>query len=220
MRIIPRVHPKRGAGLAAAFAVTAGLVVSGCGQIHPGAAALVGEQRIATGELSQAVDATARAAEQHNLRVKDRAALVRSELSRLISDSILHVTAKRADVTVTKSAVDRQIARAGGTKRLELQALRRAAVPPGDVRQYVRNQLIRQKLAQSLSPGGDVRSQSTALVKHLRGVASDVGVTVSPRYGRFSGKQFAVVPEKSELSTPDSDSQGNPGLMPQQGGRR
>lgn len=207
------IFTRRSLTLATTLAAAVGLAVSGCGQVQAGAAALVGDQRIAVDELSQSVDATEQAASENQLRISDRNALVRGVLSREITDRILQEAAARAGISVTRGDVDQQIAELGGRQRLEMQALRSAAVPPDQLREYVRNQIIQQRLAESVADGdGGRQAQQTALAKHLRGVAGDMGVTVSPRYGNFNAQQLAVTEGQSRLSTPDSDNGGAAGL--------
>lgn len=203
-----RIPPRRALRLAVVLAAAGGLFATGCGQTQAGAAALVGDQRIAVDELSRSVDSAEQAAAENQLRVSDRGALVRGVLSREITDAVLGEAAARAGITVTRGDVDEQIAEMGGRQRLEMQALRSAAVPPGQLREYVRNQVLQQRLAESLAEGEGRQAQQSALVEHLRGVAGDMGVTVSPRYGRFNAEQLAVTQEQSRLSTPDPDSGG------------
>lgn len=199
-----RTPPRRALRMAGVLAVTAGLFATGCGQVSKaGAAALVGDQRIAIEELSQSVEATERAAAANQLRVSDRSALVRGVLSRQIISAVLEEAADRRGITVTRGDVDRQIDQRGGRKRLEAQALR-SAVPPQELRDYVRNQIIQQRLAETLA-GGDANAQRDALVQYLHKVARDMGVTVSPRYGRFNVQRLSVTAAGSDLSTPDPD---------------
>lgn len=207
-----RVPPRQTVRLVGVLVLAAGLFASGCGQAKAGAAALVGDQRIAVNQLSQSVDATEHAAKQKQLRVTDRAGLVRGVLSRQILSRVLDEAARRKGVTVTRGDVDQQIAEAGGRKRLESQALR-SAVPPSELREYVRDHVIQQRLTESLDGNGGAKAQQRALLGYLRKVARDMGVTVSPRYGHFNTKQLTVAPSKSDLSTPDPDeSQGGTGL--------
>lgn len=197
--------PRRAIRLVAVVAVVAGLFVSGCGQTKAGAAALVGDQRISIDELSHSVAATARAAEQQQLRITDRASLVRGVLSREIIAVILEEAASQQGITVTRGDVDAQMSALGGREQVEKHALRRA-VPPGEVRDYVRHQIMQQQLAKEMG-GGSPQQQQTALVDYLRKVAGDLGVTVSPRYGQFDQQRLGVTAEQSDLSTPDPDSQ-------------
>ncbi len=205
-----RIRPRRVPGLVAALVLATGLFVSGCGQVKAGAAALVGDQRISIDELSQTVAATERAAAQQGLRVRDRAALVRGVLSREITAVILKTAAERKGITVSRGDVNQWIAGHGGRQRVRRQALR-FGVPPGNLREYARLRIIQQRLAKSLN-GGGAAARNAALVQYLQRVARDLGVTVSPRYGQYSMRRLAVVPEASDLSTPDPDAGVGPGL--------
>lgn len=204
-----RTPTRRAARHTAALTVAAGLLAAGCGQVQPGSAALIGEQRIATDELSQSVSAVESAAEQQQLRISDRSSLVRGVLSREISAVLLEEAAQRKGITVTRGDVDQRIAQVGGRKQLQQRALQRFAVPPSGLREHIRHQLIQQRLASKLSGGSD--PSGDALVTYLQRVAKDMDVTVSPRYGSFNTQQLSVVQDKSDLSTPES-SQATPGL--------
>lgn len=198
---------RRAVRLAAILAVVAGLFVSGCGQTKAGAAALVGDQRIAIAELSASVNSAERALSQNGQRISDRGRLVRAVLSRQILSAVLEEAAHRKDITVTRGDVDEQISQLGGRRRLEVQALR-FAVPPSGLRDFVRHQIMQQRIAESLG-GANPQVQQAELVSYLHGVARDMGVTVSPRYGQFDMQRFGVTEKPSDLSTADPDSQGS-----------
>lgn len=206
-----RIPTRRVHGLVAVLVLAVGLVASGCGQIRAGAAALVGDQRIAVEELAQSVRATQQAATRNGLRLPDRAALVRAVLSRQIVGAILDESAERKGITVTRREVRQRIAQLGGRQRPEPQAVRRA-IPPEELDDYIRRRIIAERLARSLGPGGDARARPAALLAYLRRLARGMDITVSPRYGKFDAGRLAVVPEKSALSTPDEDAAGGTGL--------
>ena len=199
-----RTRPRRAGKLAAVLALGAGLFASGCGQIHPGTAALVGDQRITVDELSESVKDTAQAAEKRGLQITDRSRLVRAVLSREILSALLDMAAQREGITVTRGEVDRKIEQLGGRQRLEQQLMRRA-VPPEGTRQWVRDHIIQQRLAREMSEGGGPRAQQQAFSKYVQKLSRQMEITVSPRYGHFEARRLSVMPEKSNLSTPDTD---------------
>lgn len=211
-----RAH-RRPLGFAAALAVAAGVLASGCAQGTPGAAATVGGESISTGKLSETVEAVERAVQQRGMgNVRDRAGLVRVELSRMINTAVLRVAAREADITVTRAQVQQTLQQLGGRQQAQQQALRQFGVPPGELHSYIRTQVMRQQLAESLAPEGNREELSSALQDKLRQTAGELGVNVNPRYGRFSPQQLSVVPAGSELSSPES-SPGQATPSPQAG---
>lgn len=190
--------------LVAGGLVAAAVLTAGCGSIRMGAAAVVGDQRITTADLEQSVNATEQAAERNQLQVNDRSLLQRGILNRLIFDAILEAAAERKDITVSRGQVDRALARFGDPKMVRMQLLQQRAVPPEEVRDDVRHQLIQRELADSLALGQSATDQRKELTTYLRSTAREIGVSVSPRYGRFDMRRLTVVPADNELSRPES----------------
>ncbi|MGH3501965.1 MAG: SurA N-terminal domain-containing protein [Nocardioidaceae bacterium] len=178
------------------------LAVAGCGPVQMGAAAIVGGQRISTEGLQQTVHDTLDAAEASHLQVRDQASLQRGELTRKIDSVLIELAAKRRGITVSSGQVDRFISMQGGRRSLEAQRLR-SGVPPEELRQDIRTQIMQQHLADQMASGGETARQQKAVVTTIQKLARETGVRVSPRYGRFDTDKLAVVPVKNTLSTPD-----------------
>ena len=122
--------------------------------MRPGAAAVVGTDRIEVSELQDLVDrglADPQAAQQLGA---DRAAFQRSALSRLINNEILEEAAEDEGVEVTEGAVDEQLDRfaeqAGSREALQMQAAQ-SGVSPQDLRPFVRSIVLDQALADKLT---------------------------------------------------------------------
>ena len=139
--------------LAAGAAV---LLLSGCGEaeVRPGAAALVGEERIAADELQQVVERGLSDPTAEQQLGQDLAAFQRQALSRLISREVLEAAAEREGVTVTRGDVDAQLERfaeqAGGREALEAQAAA-SGVSPQDLPRFVRDIVLEQALGDELT---------------------------------------------------------------------
>lgn len=203
-----RCLPRPAGGLVLLVLATA-LMVSGCGQVRAGAAALVGQQRIAVEELTQSVQAVEQAAAGSGLRLTDRSALVRGVLSQKITGALIDEAAKRNGINVSREAVQRRMAQLGGRRALQRRALR-GGVAPDELRVFVRRQVAAERLVRSRGEaGGNVRrAQRAELMGYLRELARGMDITVNPRYGRFDLEQLAVVPHGSRLSTPEADTTG------------
>ena len=141
------------------LAVSAGLAVlllTGCGQgeVRPGAAALVGEQRISTEELEGIVErglADPQAKQQFGADLPE---FQRQALGRLVSRRVLEAAAEREGVTVDDGDVDAQLERfveqAGGQEALEEQAAQ-SGIAPQDLRGFLRDVVLDQALADELT---------------------------------------------------------------------
>jgi parvulin-like peptidyl-prolyl isomerase len=135
------------------------LTACGEGEVRPGAAAIVGDQRIETDALQALVDrglADPQAAQQLG---SDRGGFQRLALSRLINTEILEAAAESEGVTVTDGDVDEQIEKfavqAGGREALEMQAAQ-SGISPQDLEDFVRGIVLDQTLADELTADLDV----------------------------------------------------------------
>jgi foldase protein PrsA len=139
----------RAGALLAALAV---LGVSAC-DTSPGAAALVGDHRISTEALQDAVNAALDDPAAQASIGADRAGFARTELSRLISNEIVAAAAAAHGVTVTTSEIDSQIGsfaqQAGGMDQLAQQAAGQG-IPRDELRTFIRYYVLENKLADAL----------------------------------------------------------------------
>jgi foldase protein PrsA len=158
-RTRPRLALTAGGPLLAAL-----LLLTGCasGDSRPGAAAVVGDQRIETDELQEMVErglSDPQAAQQLG---EDRAAYQRLALSRLINTAILEEAAEQEGLTVTEGDVDKQLERfaqqAGGRESLEQQAAQ-SGIAPQDLKPFVRGIVLDQSLGDALTEDLDVPAE-------------------------------------------------------------
>ncbi len=140
----------------AASAGLAVLLLSGCGSgaVRPGAAALVGDTRIATDRLQEVVErglADPQAAQQLG---QDRPGFQRATLSRLINRQVLAAAAERKGVSVDDGDVDAQLEdfaeQAGGRDALEAQAAQNG-ISPEDLPDFLRDVVLEQALGDELT---------------------------------------------------------------------
>lgn len=141
----------------AAAAVSSALVVTvmatGC-TTSPGAAAVVGSQRISTETLQQAVDRALADPAAQQLS-KDRAGFVRAELGRLINNMIISKAAAELGITASNADVDAELTTLNQQAQANGQQLVQAAaangVPQRDLRLFVRFYVLQQKIAARLA---------------------------------------------------------------------
>ena len=151
------------------------LLLSACGegQLRPGAAAIVGEQRITSDSLQQVVDRGLEDPQAQEQLGQDRAAFQRQTLARLINREVLEEAARREGVTVTDGDVDAQLQRfaeqAGGREALEAQAAQ-SGIAPQDLPRFVRDVVLDQELGDALTEDLEV-PPATLQSLYQRGIA-------------------------------------------------
>jgi SurA N-terminal domain len=196
-----------------AFAVTAAaamLVVapllSACGSDqHPGAAAVVGGERITVSQLQSHVrairDAQASTKGGDQLREKS-GGLSRTTLNGMIFDRVIEraagnqgVEVTRRDVQQMRSAVEQQV---GGKARLKTVLLQQFGVAPGgQTDDFIRIQALGAKLQQSLGATDGSPEAKAAMNKALADAAKQLKVDVNPRYGTWDAAKMSLPPAKT-----------------------
>ncbi|MEV5013780.1 SurA N-terminal domain-containing protein [Streptomyces sp. NPDC053780] len=178
--------------LTAAIAAAAPLLTACGNDAHPGAAAVVGDQRITVSQLENRVDevrAAQRAAvpddTQYQQVVAQTGTLTRDTLHGMVLDQVLHRAAQDAGVTVTRKEVQAMRAgleeQAGGPKQLETAWLQQYGVAPERLDENLRLQLEAQKLAESLGTDTTRPEFWQALSK----ASAKLDVDLNPRYGAW-----------------------------------
>jgi parvulin-like peptidyl-prolyl isomerase len=148
-------HLVRAGVVAVSLAAATGL--AGCGQQSnsPGAAAMVGDQRISTQALQGIVDRSLQdpQAAQNPQIGGDRAAWTRNELGRLINNDLIAAAAAAHGVTATPNDIDQQLSQLaqqyGGVDKLDQQAAQNG-VPTQDLQEFIKFFVLQQKLADAL----------------------------------------------------------------------
>ena len=137
------------------------LLLSGCGSesVRPGAAALVGDQRISVDDLRELVDRGLSDPQAEEAVGQDVAAFQRQALSRMINSEVLEAAAEREGVSVTAGDVEAQLEdfaeQAGGMEALEAQASQNG-IAPEDLRPFLRDVVLEQALADALTEDVDI----------------------------------------------------------------
>ncbi|MFF8574636.1 SurA N-terminal domain-containing protein [Streptomyces sp. CA-100214] len=186
--------------LTAAIAAAAPLLTACGNDAHPGAAAVVGDQRITVSQLENRVDevrAAQRAAvpddTQYQQVLAQTGTLTRDTLHGMVLDQVLHRAAQDAGVTVTRKEVQAMRAgleeQAGGPKQLETAWLQQYGVAPERLDDNLRLQLEAQKLAGSLGTDTSRPEFWQALSK----ASAKLDVDLNPRYGAWDVRKSSRV---------------------------
>ncbi|GAB2763353.1 SurA N-terminal domain-containing protein [Streptomyces bullii] len=190
--------------LTAAIAAAAPLLTACGNDARPGAAAVVGGQRITVSELERRVDevrAAQRAAVRNDAQYQQAIAatgtLTRDTLHTLVLDRVLHRAAQDAGVTVTRREIQQMRTgleqQAGGAKALETAWLQQYGIPPQRLDENLRLQLEAQKLAEKL--GTDTSRPD--FWKALSKASEKLNVDLNPRYGTWDVQKSSRVDAKT-----------------------
>ena len=171
----------------AAMACLAVLALTACDPSQPGAAAIVGDQRITETELQDSVRAIVDLKLEAGQKAGDVAALTREELAERIESLLVTRAAAAEGVAVTEGEVRSYVSGArsdfGDEKRFRA-ALANSNVAPDDLERYTEFFLLREKLANELGGANDPATAEKYNQLILR-IGNEAGVQVSPRYGSW-----------------------------------
>jgi hypothetical protein len=200
------LHRRRRTALVLTAVIAAAApALTACGNdAHPGAAAVVGGQRITVAQLQSRVNEvrTAQRSSVQNEAQYERAVattggLTRETLYGMVFDQVVHRAAQDAGVTVTRKDIQDMRAglaqQAGGSKALEATWLAQYGVPPQRLDENLRLQVEGRKLAAKL--GTD--TTQPAFWKALSTASKELHVDLNPRYGTWDVAKSSRVDAKT-----------------------
>ena len=185
-----------------AVAVAAVLTLGACSSTaQSGAAAIVGGEGISDSTVAtyaQEVRVATGQADTNDPKVN------RDVISLLIQGKVIDEAATREGVTVTDSQINDLVTKAaeqGGLDALKSSLATQYGVAPSQIEAFARTNLLYQGLVQKFGKG-DQNVGATAAGALLDTVSHEIGVSVSPRFGQWSGAQLNVVPAPNDISEP------------------
>jgi peptidyl-prolyl cis-trans isomerase SurA len=188
-----------------AIALALPAVLTACNPGQAGAAALVGDSRLAESTVQSDTKDTITAMGPEAAANVDNATIMQNTVSRWVRHELLDQVAAEQGIFVTDGEVDALIASSlsqGTRKDLEQAAAQQASVPPAELDQYAHDVLLERKLGEALAPGGSTDQQQAAILASYQKVAKDENVSVSPRYGTFDEVALRMTPARNDLSIP------------------
>lgn len=200
------MHRRRRTALTVSAALLAGApLLTACGsEAHPGAAAVVGGDRIEVSTLQGQV-AAVREAQRDS---KDAAQLIdksgqlsRAKLHGLIFDRVLDRAAQDAGVSVSRNEIQQMrraaAAQSGGEERLRTAMLQQSWVAPDQIDAVLREQVQLTKLARALGADLQQPAYQQAVGEALGKASKALRVDVNPRYGSWDNKQTQLADYKA-----------------------
>ncbi|MHA5049529.1 SurA N-terminal domain-containing protein [Streptomyces sp. SD15] len=204
------MHRRRRTALVLSAAiVAAGPLLTACGnQAHPGAAAVVGGQRITVAQLESRVNEV-RSAQlaattdqaQYEQAVAKTAGLTRDTLHTMVLERVLERAAKDAGVTVTRNDTQQMRAaleqQAGSAKALEAAWLQQYGVAPGRLDENLHTEIEAQKLAAVLGADMNTTEGKATFWKAMSEASKKLNVDLNPRYGAWDVQKSSRVDVKT-----------------------
>ncbi|MDX2595134.1 MULTISPECIES: SurA N-terminal domain-containing protein [Streptomyces] len=207
------MHRRRTALVLSAALAAAAPLLTACGsEAHPGAAAVVGGQRITVAQLEGRVNEVREAQRaavpdetQYQQVLASTGSLTRDTLHNMVLDRVLHRAAQDEGIAVTRKEVLQMRAgleqQAGGAKGLQTTWLQKYGIAPERLDDNLRLQLEAQKLAAKL--GTD--TSQPAFWKALSKASGELHIDLNPRYGSWdvqkSSRVDAGTPWVHEVTT-------------------
>lgn len=182
--------------------VGAAVLLTGCGQVKAGSAAIVGEQVLTQAQVADVSDEVNTLAEEAEIQAPLPQAELNQRIVALWIDEVLtEQLATEQQVEVADGDIDTFLEQFDEAARLQIAT--EAGIPPSQIERAAQTALLRDRLAVALAPGGSQEEQSAALFDELQSTAADLGVSVNPRFGSWNATIPGVEPRLDDrLSSP------------------
>ncbi|WP_369214036.1 SurA N-terminal domain-containing protein [Streptomyces flavofungini] len=192
-----RRNSRRTALVLSTAALVAAPLLTACGsEAHPGAAAVVGGDRITVAQLESRVNEVRDAQRaaipddaQYSQAIAKSGGLTRATLHTMVLDKVLHRAAADAGVSVTRRDIQTMRAgleqQAGGAKELEQGWLQQYSVAPARLDDSLRTEIEAQKLAKRLGADMNAPEGQALFWKALSASSKKLDIDLNPRYGTW-----------------------------------
>jgi hypothetical protein len=194
------LHRRRRTALtvSAALLVAAPLLAACGSEAHPGAAAVVGGERIEVSTV-QAKVKDVRAAQQRSPQsaqlIKDSGQLSRAKLYDLIVERVVQRAADDAGVAVSRKEIQdgrtALVQQSGGEEQLAAMYLQQRGVAPDQLGDVVRRDIMVSKLAEALGATNTPEGQQK-LNQAFTAAAKALDIDVNPRFGTWDDQKLEL----------------------------
>ncbi|MFH8615218.1 SurA N-terminal domain-containing protein [Streptomyces sp. NPDC017979] len=190
---------RRTAIIVSAALLSAAPLLTACGNdAHPGAAAIVGGERIEVSTVQAAVKDVRTAQEktpQGEQLVRETGQLSRAKLYDFIVNEVVHKAADDAGVTVTRKELQQGrealAQRFGGEEGLATAYLQERGVAPDQLDAVVERDILINKLARSMGTNDPAVGQQK-LNAAFTAAAKSLDIDVNPRFGTWDDQKLEL----------------------------
>lgn len=189
------MNRRRTAAAVLALCAAGALTACSSGPAHPGAAAVVGNDRITVATLQSHVSAFQSAAVGDSA-AQQQAGVSQKTLALLVSEQLVDQALAKEGKSVTEGQVQ-QVEAAYLQQAGSAQALRQAVVDnlflaPADLEIYAHLQAGQVLLLQAAGVDPSSSTADSALQQIVAKASGEIGVTVNPRYGSWDAKALTL----------------------------
>lgn len=191
----------RRAGVATSV-LAVGVALSGCGLAQEaGAAAVVGGETISVSQVQELSRELVEVSGSQG-QAPDAGDAQRRTLSLLVAGHVLEAAADEVGASVTAGEVDARyqeyVESTGGEAELRQALVTQANVAPSWGREYIREMVLLEKIADELVPGDAqdpavAEQRQQAFTQLLEQTTRRLDVDVNPRYGTFDADRLDIV---------------------------
>lgn len=199
-----------------AIAAVCVITLTGCStKNNSGTALVVNGKTTTTKQISAQVDEIRTEIQQLPVgtieKVPSVVMLTRMVVDRAITTELVDIALERKGITVSDEEVqafaDGVYAQYGKGKILT-QIMGSNGVSSSQVNNFMRLVYSENVLSKALGPQMSQAGQTQALLEYVGGISNEVGVTVSPRFGKWDPSQLQVILGDETLSYIEKDAQG------------
>ena len=175
------------------------LALTGCSNMD--SAASVGDEEIALTDLQSQIDSIIserQKVDTSQMQLIEGEELTRNQLSFLISNIVINAIATEENIEISKSDIESYrlevIQNIGGEAALPT-TLVSAQIAPEALNEVLKRDLILQRISEAATQAGaDQNTVSELIRKLVTDKATELGITINPRYGTWDAENFAIVP--------------------------
>lgn len=191
------------------LAALAVLLMTACGPLKAGSAAIVGDSALSEQELADIATEVADIVKNSDAAQTLPADQVNVSIVGLwVDEELVETLAASEGASVSQGDVDRFLERFDDQARAGIAV--QAAIPPSQLERAARNVLLRQQLGQRLAPDGDEQAQAAAVAEALVQTADRLHVTINPRFGSWNASTPGVEPRDESRLSEQADADPDP----------
>jgi hypothetical protein len=189
------VNRRRTAAAVLALCAAGALTACSSGPAHPGAAAVVGNDRITVATLQSHVSAFQSAAAGNSTALQKSGVSERT-LALLVSDQLVDQALAREGRSVTEGQIQQveaaYLQQAGSVQALQQAVVDNLQLAPADLELYAHLQAGQVLLVQAAGVDPSSSTADSALQQIISKASDEIGVTVNPRYGSWDAKALTL----------------------------